>query len=78
MSAPVEEAHGTATNVDLREDDEPTPFDLDVDAHRVIGCYCVSCGEQATLLVDPGRTREWEHARRHPRHVVDYWREDEP
>ena len=74
MSAPVETATGTAPNVDLRETDDRTPFDDDGE-HRVISCYCCTCETSATVLAEPGRSHEWEHARRHPTHVVEYWRE---
>lgn len=70
----IERAVGTAPTVDLREADDETPFD-DADEHRVISCYCCTCGETATIHAPPGRTREWSHARREPTHVVDYWRE---
>jgi hypothetical protein len=72
----VTDAVGTAPNVDLREADDRTPFDDDGE-HRVIACYCCTCEESATVLAEPGRSHEWEHARRHPSHVVEYWREDQ-
>lgn len=75
---PETTAVGTAPNVDMSAVDASTPFDRDVDSHRVIGCYCCRCGETATILAEPGRTHDWDHARRHPTHVIDYWREDEP
>lgn len=71
----IKRAVGTAPNVDLREADDRTPFDDDGE-HRVIACYCCTCETSATVLAEPGRSHEWEHARRHPTHVVDYWRED--
>ena len=67
---------GAAENVDLREAEDVTPFDRDVDERRVIACYCCTCEDSATLLVEPGRTRRWEHDEQHPSHVIDYWRED--
>ena len=69
-------AVGAASNVDMGKIDSTTPFD-DGDEYRVISCYCCTCETSATVLAEPGRTHEWEHARRHPNHVVDYWREDE-
>jgi len=74
--APVDEAHGTAPNVALGDDSEPTPFEVDRNSHRVIVAHCCSCPAHETILAEPGRTREWEHARRNPRHIVDYHRED--
>jgi hypothetical protein len=47
-------------------------FDRDVDERRVIVCYCCTCEASATLLVEPGRTRRWEHDEQHQSHVVDY------
>jgi hypothetical protein len=76
MSRAEETVRGAAPNVDTREIDAETPFDRDTDDRRVIGCYCCSCERTATILAEPGRTREWEHAGRHPTHVIDYWRED--
>jgi hypothetical protein len=67
---------GAAENVDLREAADVSSFDRDVDERRVIACYCCTCEESATLLVEPGRTRRLEHGEQHPSHVVDYWRED--
>jgi len=67
---------GSAENVDLREAEDVTPFDRDVDERRVIGCYCCTCEASTTLLVEPGRTRRWVHDVANPSHVVDYWRED--
>jgi hypothetical protein len=71
----VTDAVGTAPNVDLREADDRTPFDDD-GQRRIISCCCCTCEESATVLAEPGRSHEWEHARRHPTHVVDYWRVD--
>ena len=67
---------GAAENVDLREASLTTPFDRDTDARRVIACYCCTCEESETLLIEAGRTRRWEHAISNPSHVVEYWRED--
>ena len=71
----IEHAVGTAPNVDLREADDRTPFD-DADEYRVIVAHCCTCKEHETILAEPGRTHEWEHSRRNPRHTVEYHRED--
>ena len=75
MSRAGETIREAAPNVDSREIDPTTPFDCDTDERRVIGCYCCTCEATATILAEPGRTREWEHAARHLTHVIDYWRE---
>ena len=68
---------GAAENVDAgAATREPTPFDRDTDARRVISCYCCTCEASETLLVEAGRTRRWEHDRSNPSHVAEYWRED--
>ncbi|RLM88169.1 hypothetical protein D3D02_13235 [Halobellus sp. Atlit-38R] len=67
---------GAAENVDLREADDVTPFDRDVDDRRVISAYCCTCGKSTTILAESGRTRRWEHDELNASHVVDYWRED--
>ncbi|MDQ2054306.1 hypothetical protein [Halobellus sp. H-GB7] len=67
---------GAAENVDLREADDVTPFDRDVDERRVISAYCCTCEKSTTILAESGRTRRWEHDELNASHVVDYWRED--
>ena len=67
---------GAAENVDLRETDDVTPFDRDVDERRVISAYCCTCEASETILAESGRTRRWEHDELNASHVVDYWRED--
>ena len=76
MSHAEETVRGAAPNVDTREMDPQAPHDRDTVDRRLIGCYCRSREGTATILAEPGRTREWEHADRHPTHVIDYWRED--
>lgn len=76
MSRAEETVRGAAPNVDYRDRDVETPFDRDTDERRIVCCYCCTCEATETLLVEAGRTRPWEHERRNPTHVIDYWRED--
>ena len=65
-------AVGAAPNVDMRHVDPATPFETDVDSHRVIEGYCAHCKLTETVLAEPGRTDEWTHATQHPDHMVIY------
>ncbi|WP_256289633.1 hypothetical protein [Halobellus inordinatus] len=67
---------GAAENVDLREADDVTPFDRDVDDRRVIPAYCCTCEKSTTIPAESGRTRRWEYEELNASHVVDYWKED--
>jgi hypothetical protein len=68
---------GASPNVDAgAAARERKPYETDVDERRVIGCYCCTCKESATLLMEVGDSSPWEHDEEHPAHVVDYWRVD--
>lgn len=77
MSRAEETVHGAAPNVDLRERDEETPFEIDTDTRRVIDCVCLTCAAEATIYAEAGRTHEWEHALQNRSHVVEYVRTDD-
>lgn len=69
---------GASENVDVGEaTDETKLYAEDVDDHRVLAAYCCTCEENATLYLEPGRSRPWEHETLNPAHVVDYWRVDD-
>ncbi|WP_311171782.1 hypothetical protein [Halobellus ordinarius] len=75
MSRAEETAVGAAPNVDLRGPTDPTPFDRDTDARRIIDCECLTCDAAETIYAEAGRTRRWEHDIGNPSHVVEYRRE---
>jgi hypothetical protein len=76
VSRAEETVVGAAPNVDCREIDPTTPFDRDTDERRIIRCECLTCDAATTIYAEPGRTREWEHARSNRSHAVEYRRLD--
>ena len=83
MTPPVSAPYGWSKDseppaiedVENSGDDSPEPYAVDVDERRVIECYCCTCEEEATMLLEVGDDSAWEHDEKHPSHVVDYWRE---
>ncbi|OYR88659.1 hypothetical protein DJ71_04870 [Halorubrum sp. E3] len=73
--ASSERVVGSADNVDMSGPSETEPYERDTDERRVVSCYCCTCEETATLLLEVGESAPWEHDEKHASHVVEYWRE---
>ncbi|MFA9517980.1 hypothetical protein ACERIT_12310 [Halopenitus sp. H-Gu1] len=69
---------GASENVDAgAAARERQPYEMNVDERRVIVCYCCTCEESKTMLMEVGDSSPWEHDAKNPAHVVEYWREDD-
>ncbi|OYR72358.1 hypothetical protein [Halorubrum ezzemoulense] len=67
---------GAADNVDKRGSTGRPPVLDAVDEHRIVEVTCLTCGLEDQLMLEPGRTRPWEHDASNASHVVEYWRSD--
>lgn len=66
---------GAAPNVDKRgSTGRPAVLDR-ADEHRIVEVTCLTCGREDQLLLEPGRTRPWEHDAQEASHVVEYYEE---